>query len=71
MTPAVPDALVPPALRLIRANRTFVTADGARGVPLTLHEAAGRVHVLPLLPTRGGLAAQRAAVAALRPHNEG
>ncbi|KQQ03458.1 MULTISPECIES: alpha/beta hydrolase fold domain-containing protein [unclassified Rathayibacter] len=30
MTPAVPDALVPLALRLIRANRTFVTADGAR-----------------------------------------
>lgn len=27
---AVPDALVPLALRLARANRTFVTADGAR-----------------------------------------
>ncbi|MBU4464491.1 MAG: alpha/beta hydrolase [Actinobacteria bacterium] len=30
MTLSVPDALVPLALRMIRANRTFVTADGAR-----------------------------------------
>ncbi|MDN3496195.1 alpha/beta hydrolase [Planococcus sp. APC 4015] len=30
MTPPIPDALVPIALRLMRANRTFVTAEGAR-----------------------------------------
>jgi len=30
MTPTVPDALVPLALRLARANRTFVTEEGAR-----------------------------------------
>ncbi|MBB2974536.1 acetyl esterase/lipase [Microbacterium endophyticum] len=29
MTPSLPDALVPIALKLLRANRTFITADGA------------------------------------------
>lgn len=38
------------------------------GVPLTLHEAAGQLHVYPLVPTRAGHAAQRDVVAALRPH---
>ncbi|MBA8815991.1 acetyl esterase/lipase [Microbacterium halimionae] len=29
MTPSLPDALVPIALKLLRANRTFITANGA------------------------------------------
>lgn len=40
----------------------------AAGVPLTLHEAVGQVHVYPLVPTRAGRAAQCDIVAALRPH---
>ncbi|QHC57609.1 alpha/beta hydrolase fold domain-containing protein [Rathayibacter sp. VKM Ac-2760] len=44
MLPAVPDALVPLALRLARANRTFVSADGARR----------RIRENALRPTRFG-----------------